>query len=52
MARKSTKDKFLEIIQDKIEYYEKLSETQNGFETACKGAVAALKDLAKEIKDK
>jgi ribosomal protein S20 len=41
----------LEIIQDKIEYYEKLSETQNGFETACKGAVAALKDLAKEIRD-
>lgn len=49
MARKKAKDKVLEIIQEKIQYYEKLSETKNGFEMACKGAVTALKELAKEV---
>lgn len=52
MARKKAKDKILEIIQEKMEYYKKLSETQNGFEMACKGGVQACKDIIKEIEDK
>lgn len=43
------KEQILEIIDDKIDYYNRLSETKNGFEMACKGGAEALREIKKEI---
>ena len=43
-------EEIVEIIEEKIERLEILSHTKNGFEMACKGGVAALKEVLKEIK--
>ena len=46
-----SKKKLLAVIEEKIAYYNKLAETKNGFEMACKGGVESLKDLKKEIEN-
>ena len=38
-----------EFIEEKIEYYDNLSYTRNGFEMACKGGRDALKEVLKLI---
>ena len=38
-----------EFIEQKIEYYDNLSYTRNGFEMACKGGRDALKEVLKLI---
>ena len=44
-----SEEKILIIIQEKIRKLESLSQTKNGFEMACKGGVAALRELLDEI---
>ena len=43
------KEQILMLIQEKIRKLESLSQTKNGFEMACKGGVAALRELLDEI---
>jgi hypothetical protein len=43
------KEEILILIQEKIRKLEDLSDTRNGFEMACKGGVAALRELLDEI---
>tara|TARA_Y100000361_G_scaffold145727_1_gene155308 strand:- start:10105 stop:10359 length:255 start_codon:yes stop_codon:yes gene_type:complete len=49
---KSVEDERKELkafIEEKIEYYDNLSYTRNGFEMACKGGRDALKEVLKLI---
>jgi hypothetical protein len=43
------KEEILILIQEKIRKLEGLADTRNGFEMACKGGAAALRELLHEI---
>lgn len=46
---KMKKEEILILIQEKIRKLEGLADTRNGFEMACKGGAAALRELLHEI---
>ena len=44
-------NEFIEYLKERIEYYDRLSETRNGFELACKGGKKALEDALEYFKE-
>ena len=48
-ALETERKELKEFIEEKIEYYDNLSYTRNGFEMACKGGRDALKEVLKLI---